>query len=349
MFPISIRLLIAHAALGLLPVLLFLFALELIDTYKLLTLRRVLYSVAVGAGVAVVCYGLNSAVNAAGLMSASMWGRSGAPVVEECAKALFIVWLVRRNRVGFMVDAAISGFAVGAGFAVLENLTYLPDVSAAGLLTSAIRGLGTAMMHGGTTAIFGIVSVNLSEIRGSRSWLLWTPGLAMAIFIHELYNQPLWRPVTAAVVVLVTLPVLMSIIFWRSEKALEKWLGTKLDKDIDLLQTLTGGEFSSSRAGRYLKSLEGTFAPEILGDMLSYLQLSLELSARAKGDLLRREMGFPVAPDPELASHLKELHYLESQIGRAGQLALAPLLGRSRRDIWEMEQLAARQETAAGV
>ncbi len=83
--------------------------------------------------------------------------------------------------------------------------------------------------------------------------------------------------------------------------------------------------------------------------MLSYLQLSLELSARAKGDLLRREMGFPVAPDPELPGHLKELRYLESQIGRAGKLALAPLLGQSRRDIWEMEQLAAKQqETAAG-
>ena len=72
-------------------------------------------------------------------------------------------WLLRKNRVGFMVDAAISGFAVGAGFAVLENLTYIPDVSAAGLVSSAIRGLGTAMMHGGTTAIFGIVSVNLER------------------------------------------------------------------------------------------------------------------------------------------------------------------------------------------
>lgn len=344
----SIRLLLAHATLGLAPVLLFLFALELIDTYKLLTLRRVLRSVAVGAGVALLCYGLNTAVNASGLVSPSLWARSGAPLVEECAKALYIIWLLGKNRVGFMVDAAISGFAVGAGFAILENLTYLPDVSAAGLLTSAIRGLGTAMMHGGTTAIFGIVSVNLSEIRASRSWLLFLPGLGIAVFIHELYNQPIWNPVTSAVVVLLALPVLMSLIFWRSEKALETWLGAKLDKDIDLLQTLSGGEFSSSRAGRYLKSLEGTFAPEILGDMLSYLQLSLELSARAKGDLLRREMGFPVAPDPELAGHLKELRYLESQIGRAGQLALAPLLGRSRRDIWEMEQLAAQQEAATG-
>jgi hypothetical protein len=247
-----------------------------------------------------------------------------------------------------MVDAAISGFAVGAGFAVLENLTYIPLLGTAGLLTSAIRGLGTAMMHGGTTAIFGIVSVNLSEIRGSRSSVVFLPGLAIAIFIHELYNQPLWRPVTAAVAVLVTLPVVMSLIFWRSEKALENWLGTKLDKDIDLLQVLTGGGFSSSRAGRYLRSLEGTFALEILGDMLSYLQLSLELSARAKGDLLRREMGFPLPPDPELPAQFKELRWLESQIGRAGKLALAPLLGQSRRDVWELEHLAASQDDPAG-
>ena len=47
-------------------------------------------------------------------------------MIEEVAKALYIAWLLRSNRVGFMVDTAISGFAVGAGFAVLENLTYIP-------------------------------------------------------------------------------------------------------------------------------------------------------------------------------------------------------------------------------
>lgn len=161
----------------------------------------------------------------------------------------------------------------------------------------------------------------------------------MAIAIHELYNQPLWRPVIAAAVVLVTLPALIALIFWRSEKALERWLGTKLDKDIDLLQMIATGTFSESPAGNYLRSLENTFTPVILGDMLSFLHLSLELSARAKGDLLRREMGFPVEPDPELPAQLNELKFLESHIGRAGKMALGPLLGQSQRDIWELRQL----------
>ncbi len=344
MFPTALRLILAQVGASALPVLIFLFALELIDTYKLLTLGRVLRSVGVGCAVAAVCYGLNTAVYALGIVSPGIWARSGAPVVEEIAKALYVAWLLRSNRVGFMVDTAISGFAVGAGFAVLENLTYIPDLSASGLVASAIRGLGTAMMHGGATAIFGTVSANLSEIRGSRSALTFLPGLATAIVIHELYNQPLWRPVIAAVVVLITLPVVIAFIFWRSEKVLEKWLGMKLDKDIDLLQMIATGTFSKSPVGKYLRSLENTFTPVILGDMLSYLHLSLELSARAKGDLLRREMGFPVEPDAELPGQLKELRFLESQIGRAGKMALGPLLGQSRRDVWELQQLAEKTE-----
>ncbi len=344
MFPTALRLILAQVTASVLPVLVFLFALELIDTYKLLTFGRALRSVGVGCAVAAVCYGLNTGVYAAGIVAPGIWARSGAPVIEEIAKALYVAWLLRSNRVGFMVDTAISGFAVGAGFAVLENLTYIPDLSATGLAASAVRGLGTAMMHGGATAIFGTVSANLSEIRGSRSPLTFLPGLAIAIVIHELYNQPLWRPVTAAVVVLVTLPVVIAFIFWRSEKVLEKWLGMKLDKDIDVLQMIAAGSFNHSPVGKYMRSLESTFAPVILGDMLAYVHLSLELSARAKGDLLRREMGFPVTPDPELPGQLKELRFLETQIGRAGKMALAPMLGQSRRDIWEMQQLAEKTE-----
>lgn len=340
MFGASPSLILIQAALSMLPVVVFLVALELIDTYKLLALPRVARSVAIGCAVAIVCYGLNTAVYRIAAISPEIWARSGAPVLEELAKGLYIGWLLRTNRVGFMVDTAIAGFAVGAGFAVLENLTYIPDLSATGIATSAIRGLGTAMMHGGTTAIFGTVSASLTEIRGSRSNLVFLPGIAIAIFIHVLYNQPLLRPVTSAVIILLTLPAAMAFIFWRSDKALEKWLGTKLDKDIDLLQMISSGTFSSSRAGKYLHSLENIFQPEVLGDMLCYIQLSLELSARAKGDLLRREMGFPVTEDPELPAQLRELAWLESRIGRAGKIALSPLLGQSRRDLWEIQQLA---------
>jgi RsiW-degrading membrane proteinase PrsW (M82 family) len=351
----TVRLGLIQAALSLLPVIVFLAALELIDTYKLVNLKRVLRSIAIGVGVAVVCYGLNTSIYRLDLAAPATWARFGAPWLEEIAKAVYVAWLLRSNRVAFMVDTAIAGFAVGAGFAVLENITYIPDLSASSLATSAIRGLGTAMMHGGTTAIFGTVANAIStqwmqsgnaEGRGPRWLLAFLPGLVLAGVIHTLYNQPWLAPVLSAVCVLVTLPIAIALIFWRSEKALEKWMGTKLDKDIDLLRSIQSGNFSSSHAGAYLRSLEGTFPPEMVGDMFCYLQLTLELSAHAKGDLLRREMGFPVVPDPALPAQFKELRWLESRLGRAGQRALLPLLGQSRRDVWELRHL--NEKSAAG-
>jgi hypothetical protein len=43
------------------------------------------------------------------------------------------------------------------------------------------------------------------------------------------------------------------------------------------------------------------------------------------------------------SGELKELKFLESQIGRAGKMASGPLLAQSRRDIWELQQLAEKQ------
>src|SRR6202050_4466189 len=144
----SLRLILEQTGVSVLPVLVFLFALAWIDTYKLLTLGRVLGSVGVGCVVAAVCYAINTAVYAAGVPPA-VWNRSGAPVIEEIAKALYIAWLLRTNRVGFLVRTTILVFAVGAGFALMQNLTFIPDLSSTALVSSAIRGLGTAMMHGG--------------------------------------------------------------------------------------------------------------------------------------------------------------------------------------------------------
>lgn len=333
--------LLAQAALSLIPVLLFLSGLALVDTYKLLTLRRVLQTLLAGCVAGLVCYALNSAVLAFLKISYVDWMRTGAPVIEEIAKAAYLIWLIRAHRVAFLVDSAVCGFAVGAGFAVVENLTYIPEISGAGLAVAAVRGLGTAMMHGGTTAIFAVISTNLAETRRSSGARVFLPGLAVAIAIHLLHNQPLLPRVTVAALILVTLPAIMVLIMWRSEVATRAWIGTKLEKDLDLLAMMSTRTFSSSPAGVYLQSLQATFEPVILGDLLSYLQLSLELSARAKGDLMRREMGFPVDHDPELDSQIHELKYLEKQIGFAGKLALSPLLGNSARDIWEMQQLAA--------
>ncbi len=331
----------AAATLGvsLLPVFCFLAVLRLLDSYKLVTLRRTLASIGAGCAVAVACYGINSAAFSLLGPQGTWYARFGAPLIEELLKAAYLIWLIRGSRVGFLVDSAIAGFAIGAGFAAVENVAYLGLFTNDNPLLWVLRGFGTAMMHGGTTAIVGIVSIGLAERRGTRGARVYVPGLAIALAIHSIYNQGLLPPAASAVAVLVGLPLALSLAFIESEESLRKWLGDKLDKDIDLLRTIATGQLSATRAGQYLGSLTNSLKPEVVGDMLCLLQLSLELSARAKGELLMREAGFPVAPDPSLAGRFKELRYLEQSIGPAGRMAMAPLLPRSSRELWEMHLL----------
>ena len=336
----------ATLGVSLLPVFAFLAVLRLLDSYKLVTLRRTLASIGAGCAVAVACYGINSAAFALLGAQGTWHSRFGAPLVEELLKAAYLIWLIRGSRVGFLVDSAIAGFAIGAGFAAVENVAYLALFSNDSPLLWILRGFGTAMMHGGTTAIVGIVSIGLAERRGTREVRAYAPGLLLAVAIHSLYNQGLLPPAASAVAMLVGLPLALSFAFMQSEESLRKWLGDKLDKDIDLLRMIATGQLPATHAGQYLGSLRNSLRPEVVGDMLCLLQLSLELSAQAKGDLLMREAGFPVAHDPSLAGRFKELGYLEQSIGPAGRMAMAPLLSQTSRELWEMHLLGQGQPPA---
>ena len=65
-------------------------------------------------------------------------------MMEELLKALVVWWLLRTGRIGFMVEGAIYGFAVGAGFAVAENIVYLHYLGPATIVIWLIRGFGTS-------------------------------------------------------------------------------------------------------------------------------------------------------------------------------------------------------------
>jgi hypothetical protein len=100
-----------------------------------------------------------------GLCPGTVYVRYLAPVVEEALKAAFLVFRIRTGRVGFLVDAAIHGFAVGAGFALVENVYYLNRLDDAPLGVWVVRGFGTAVLHGSTTAMFAVLGKGISDRR----------------------------------------------------------------------------------------------------------------------------------------------------------------------------------------
>lgn len=325
------------AVLALLPVMTFLAALVALDSYKLVRLRTVLGVVACGMAAGAVCYWLNGLALGALPIEFRTYTRYVAPLVEEFVKALVLVALIRTHRVGFLVDAAICGFAVGTGFALIENLQYLfrlaPD-SSLGLWI--VRGFGTALMHGGASAIFAVSSVAMLEKAGG--WRAFVPGFAVAVVLHSAFNH-FFSPLVSTLAVAAALPLVLYVVFARSERALGEWLGKGFDADAEMLALINSGNLSDSPLGRYLHTLQDRFRGPVLADLLCYLRVHTELALRAKGILMMRESGFEVPADEATREKFAELEYLEHSVGKTGLLALRPLLHMSHKDLWQLYML----------
>jgi protease PrsW len=326
--------------LGLLPVTAFLVALIFVDSYKLVRAREVFYSLGAGMLVAVISYFVNTSLLGATGVDFVTYARYVAPVVEETGKAAFIWFLIKSYRVGFLVDAAIHGFAIGAGFALLENFYYLYTMPDAAMGTWLVRGLGTAIMHGGVTAIFGMMArASLSNTSG-HAVLLALPPLLFAIVLHSLYNHMLLPPVATSIALFVLLPIFLSVAFHRSEQYTRSWLRSGFDSDQELLTLLLSGNLAGTRMGQYIEEMKSRFAGTVVVDMLCLLRLHAEVSLRAKGILMMREAGFDAPTDPALAEKLREIEYLRKSIGRAGMLAIAPLLPSGDLEQWQQKLVA---------
>jgi len=327
--------LLIHALLGLLPVACFLAGLVYLDSYRLVGIRLVLATIALGGIIAGAGYLLNGWAIDTFDLEFSTYSRYLAPLVEETAKGAVIIALVRLNRIGFLVDAAIFGFAVGTGFAMVENLYFLkilPDTSTGVWI---VRGFGTAIMHGGATAIFAVAGRALVSQRRDLGAAAWLPGLIVAALIHSVFNHFFWSPILTTIGVLVVLPVLMAAVFQQSEKSVEQWLDTGFDADTELLELINSGELSNSAVGEYLTMLKERFEGPIVADLLCYLRIHVELALRAKGLLMMRDSGFDVSADEETRAKLEEMKFLEQSIGATGKLALKPFLHMSRKDLWQ--------------
>lgn len=329
-----------------LPIFLFLGALVVIDSYKLVALRAVLLAVAAGALAGLASYAVNIWLQPLLALEPASYSRYVAPVIEESLKAAYVAYLLSRSKVGFVVDAAIYGFGIGAGFAFLENLYYLAAHSDAGLWTWFVRGFGTALMHGGATAIFAMVARTLHNRADGLQARLLLPGLGVAVLLHSLYNHFLLQPLIATGLIVLVFPYVAMAVFHQSERDTRSWLGSGFDTDQELLRAVRTGQMAATPVGKYLGTLRHLFPPEQIVDMLCLLRLRAELGIRAKGVLMAREAGFEAAPDPALPAKFEELRYLEGSIGRTGMRALKPFLHTSTRDLWQLNLLDEMTESS---
>jgi hypothetical protein len=235
----------------------------------------------------------------------------------------------------------VHGFAVGTGFAIVENIDYLSHLKNAHVMLWFIRGLGTATLHGTLTAVFAMALKAMLDRGERRFWIAGAPGLAVVILIHSAFNHLPIPALAMTLVVLMVMPWVMIGAFHRSERATREWVGAGMDLDIELLDLIRSDIFASTRFGTYLNELRARFGGVVVADMFCLLRLELELAVQAKAMLLARDAGLAIPITPDLRDSLSELASLQTSIGRTGLLALKPLQVSSDRDHWHRYLLAA--------
>ena len=329
----------AKIIISIFPVFLFLAALIFLDSYKLVGVTKIIRAIAYGCLVALICYYLHRALIDLLNIKTVTYTRYISPFIEEILKGLWIVQLLKRNKIGFVVDASILGFAIGSGFAFVENSYFVFTLHDSQVLVWILRGFGTAIMHGGAQAVFAALYQTIYEKIKYGHTLGFGLTILTAVAIHSAYNHFLLSPVLSAIILIIFLPVIFMIAFEISERTTRNWLGSGLDTDIELMDIIESGIATNTRVGQYFEELQSKFPGPVVADMLCYLRLHIELSMRAKGIMLARQHGLQVTCEYDIEAKFKELEFLKKSIGKTGRIALLPLLRTSNRDLWQIHML----------
>jgi RsiW-degrading membrane proteinase PrsW (M82 family) len=339
----------AHWGLALVPVLILLAMFVWLDAFALMKFSEILTLLVLGGFAALAAYPVSGRLIDTLPLGFSGYSRFVAPWIEEAIKGIVIIGLFRFNRIGYKLDAVISGFAIGAGFSVVENIIYLTIFPQYGPGTWLVRGLGTAVMHGTTLAILAAIAHEMAERETRESAadfnfnLLWfVPGYLVAVALHMAFNQFPDRPLIAMVGAAAFAPLAIMAIFHFGTAEAERWLAKEHTEHNGQLKSLRAGQWPDSPSGRKIAALAERLDPEAALRIRRYWELQAYLVVEAEETMMEEAAGDAQFDRESVRAALHELDGLKRALGPSTFAALKALLPFSRNDYWEISELRQR-------
>ena len=339
----------AHWGLALIPVLILLAIFVWLDAFKLMSFREILLLLLLGGIAAIAVYPISGRLIDALPIGFSNYSRFVAPWVEEAFKASVIIMLFGLNRIGYKLDAVISGFAIGAGFSVVENIIYLTIYPDYGAGTWLVRGLGTAVMHGTTLAMLAAIAHELAERETRKAasefdfrpwWFI--PGYLIAVAIHTAFNQFPDRPLTAMMGAIVFAPIALIGIFQFGTAEAQRWLTAERAAHNGQLEALRAGRWPDVPSAAKIAALAQRLGPEAEKRIRRYWELKAFLVSEAEETMIEEAEGDASFDAEQISAAFHELEGLRKALGRSAFTAMSALLPFSRNDEWEVGELRQR-------
>ena len=338
-----------HWGVALIPVLVMLGVFVWLDAFALMSWKEVLILLVLGAVGALAAYPISGRMLDTLPIGFSLYSRFIAPWIEEAIKAVLMIILFRLNRIGYKLDAVISGFAIGAGFSVVENILYLTFFPEYGTGTWLVRGFGTAIMHGTTLAVLAAIAHEFAEreLRAAAGdfdfSLLWfVPGYGVAVALHTAFNQFPDRPLVAMMGAVVIAPVALIGILSLGTAEAQRWLANECEEHRGQVEALRAGQWPKGLAGEKVAALASRFDAETVKRIRRYWELQAWLVAEAEETMIE-EAGGNAEFDPDaIRAALAELDGLKRALGASKGAALQAVLPFSQNDLWEVSELRQR-------
>jgi protease PrsW len=338
-----------HWGVALIPVLVMLGLFIWLDAFALMSLREVSVLLVLGGLGALAAYPASGRLLDALPIGFSLYSRFVAPWIEEAIKALIMIALFRMNRIGYKLDAVISGFAIGAGFSVVENILYLTIYPEYGTGTWLVRGFGTAIMHGTTLAVLAAIAHEFAERETRNSAaeydfsLLWfVPGYGVAVALHTAFNQFPDRPLIAMMGAILVAPVVLIAILSFGTAEAQRWLADECAEHRAQVDALRAGRWPDGPAGQRIAALAARLSPEAAKRVRRWWELQAWLVAEAEETMIEEAEGDAVFDAAEVRAAFAERDGLKRALGRSTSAAVQALLPFSRNDYWEVAELRQR-------
>lgn len=327
--------------LSIVPISLFILALLLMDSFKLTSWKRLLFSALGGVLCCFILFEISL------LLHLDERGIADA-ILGEVMKGSIVLFLLKKRKIALLGDATIYGSTVGAGFATAESILHLSH----GLFLhheivageAIMIGLEAAVMHIGCTSLLAMMLIMAQQNKfGTKVWqksVAYAIAFVAACAVHIIHNWATFiPPIILTSILVIYFVVSKRSLFKKNEKAIHDWIDDCINNEIALLGAIRKGELSTTNAGQYLLTLKECFDGETFFDMCCYISEYLELSIAAKSNLLLKEAGLPIIKKPENAARIAELKALKKRIGYTGEYAIAPIVQIRAVDQWILKEL----------
>ena len=340
---------VSHWGLALIPVLVLLAVFDWLDAFELVNFKEILILLLLGGVAALLSWPVSGRLLDTLPIGFSVYSRFVAPWIEEAIKGLVIVALFRMNRIGYKLDAVIAGFAIGAGFSVVENIIYLLHFPDYGAGTWLVRGCGTAGLHGATLAELAAIAHQFAERENREAasefdfhfwWFV--PGYLVAVALHTAFNQFPDRPLVAMLGAIVVAPLTLIGIFYVGSHEAHRWLVVEMAEHRAALDALRSGRWPDGPAGHKVAALAGRLDEEGAKRVRRYWELLTWLVAEAEETMLEEAAGDAEFNPAQVRAAFAEIDGLKRALGRSTLAALQALLPFSRNDQWEVAELRQR-------